>query len=324
MSTTEAIPIRGPGNHHMLKRGPSNTRITEADPLDIAYHTSVEDSLDRMRTAGFVVFDSLIDADGVAELRGLMETCGEDDEAYYKPGHYQKQEGDTDFRRFDKHFGPPFCLDDAFLEYTDLEPAIDVVEGIHGFGTRLLGGSVWVTGSGRYPMGLHVDYLPFALPEDVASDPRVEIPVMISTLHIYLNDLYTELGPTLVVEGSHRSGRVPDTDTGFGGKERKALMCKAGDAMLFRSDIWHGALPNVSNERRYMLQVHYGTAYIERPFVSPWSRNHRVFPETSIDRCTDRQRRLLGEKQDGYHHPQGSYVSRQGHDYRGEGQWHQE
>lgn len=31
------------------------------------------------------------------------------------------------------------------------------------------------------------DYLPFGLPEDIAGDPRVHIPIMISTLHYYLN-----------------------------------------------------------------------------------------------------------------------------------------
>jgi hypothetical protein len=306
----------------MLKRGPSNKRITEADALEIAYHTDVEDSLQRMKQAGFVVFEGLLDTDEVKELLALMDASGDDDESYYKDGNYLKKEGDPDNRRFDKHFGPPFCLEDAYLKYVDREPAIDVVEGIHGYGTRLIGGSVWITGAGRYPMGLHVDYLPFALPEDVACDPRVEIPVMISTMHIYLNDMYMDLGPTLVVEGSHRSGRVPDTDTGWNGNERKALMCKAGDAILFRSDIWHGALPNVSDERRYMLQVHYGCAYVERPYISPWK--NRAFPEEYVERCTDRQRRLLGEGQEGYPRPQGSYVLRQALEQQGEGQWHQE
>lgn len=137
----EEIPVRGKGNHHMLKRGPSNTRITEAEALDIEYHSDVEDSLERMKEQGFVVFEGLLDAEGVAELRTLMDACGGDDEEYYKPGHYLKEQGDDDFRRFDKHFGPPFCLDDAFLKYVDREPAIEIVEGIHGYGPRLIGGS---------------------------------------------------------------------------------------------------------------------------------------------------------------------------------------
>ena len=179
-----------------------------------------------------------------------------------------------------------------------------------------------MTGTGRHPMGLHIDYQPIGLPEDIASDPRVQVPIMISTMHYYLNDMYMELGPTLVVESSHKSGRVPDDETGWNGNECKALLCKAGDALLFRSDIWHGALPNCSDERRYMLQVHYGCAYIERPFGSPWKKS-RPFPEDFVEQCDDRLRRLLGERQEGYHVPQGSYVSRQGLQTGGEGQWHQ-
>ncbi len=288
-------PIRGPGNHHMMKKGPSDTRITKAEALDIEYHTDID--------------DSLLDKDEVAALRGLMDASGGDDEEYYKDKHYLKKEDDEDNRRFDKHFGPPFCLNEAFLDYVDRDPAIDVIEGIHGYGTRLIGGSVWITGNGRFPMGLHIDYQPFGLPEDIAGDPRVQIPIMVSTLHIYLDDMYMDLGPTLIAVGSHKSGRVPDEDTGWNGSEAKALVCKAGDAMLFRSDVWHGALPNLSNERRYMLQVHYGAAYIARPFISPWM--NRSFPEEFVDACTDRQRRLLGERQEGFLYPQGSYVLQQ-------------
>ncbi|MCH8292147.1 phytanoyl-CoA dioxygenase family protein, partial [Candidatus Poribacteria bacterium] len=123
------------------------------------------------------------------------------------------------------------------------------------------------------------------------------------------------------VEASHKSGRVPDDETGYNGNECKALVCKAGDAILFRSDLWHGALPNCSNERRYMLQVHYGCAYIERVFVSPWRKS--PFPENFVDACDDQQRRLLGERQDGHFFPQGSYVLQQGTEHKGDEQWHQ-
>ena len=315
------IPVRCKGNHHVLKSGPSNIRITEAQALDIAYHRDDEDSLERMQEAGFVVFESLLDPAEVAELRQLMDDTGGNDEDHYKRGHYGKTEDDPDFRRYDKHLGQPFCLDERFLKYTNRPPAVDVIEGIHGYGTRLIGGSIWITGAGRHPMGLHIDYQPFGLPEDIASDPRVQMPIMISTLHYYLDDIYMDLGPTLVVEGSHRSGRVADGGTGFNGKEYRALLCKAGDALLFRSDLWHGALPNCSDQRRYMLQVHYGCAYIERPFASPWKS--QAFPETFVEQCDDRLRRLLGERQEGYHVPQGSYVSRQGLVIAGERQWHQ-
>ena len=302
--------VRGSGNHHMHKTGPSRTRITQAEPLEIDYHRDTAESLQRMKDTGFVVFKNLLSPDEAAELRALMDETGGDDEGHYRRGHYGRDEADPDFRRYDKHIGQPFCTDHRFLKYTCRAPAVDVVEGVHGHGTRLIGGSIWVTGRGRHPMGLHIDYQPFALPEDIASDPRVEVPIMISTLHYYLNDMYMELGPTLVVEGSHKAGRAPDEDTGFNGKEAKALVCRAGDALLFRSDIWHGALPNTSDERRYMLQVHYGCAYMQRPFETPWKKNGAL-PEEFAPHCDARLRRLLGERQEGYEVPQGSYVLNQ-------------
>ena len=316
------IPIRCKANHHVLKKGPSNLRITEAEALNIEYHTNAEDSFERMKDAGFVVFKNLLNEDEVQELRDLMDATGGDDEDHYKPGNYLKKEGDPNFRRYDKHIGNPQCFDKTFLKYVNRQPAIDVIKTIHGYGTRHIGGSIWVTGSGRHPMSLHIDYQPFGLPEDIASDPRVQVPIMISTLHYYLNDMYMDLGPTLVVEGSHKSGRVPNDDTSWNGNKVKALVCKAGDAMLFRSDLWHGALPNNSDERRYMLQVHYGCAYIERTMDSPWSKR-RPLPQDAIDACDDQQRRLFGERQKGYHTPQGSYVLKQGLQYKGTDQWHQ-
>lgn len=315
------IPIRGSGNHHMLKRGPSNQRITQAEPLDITYHKNTEDSLERMKDAGFVVFKNLIDPSDIPKLRALMDETGGDD--HYKKGHYGKTETDPDFQTYNKHIGNPFCKNKAFLDLVSRQPAIDIIEGIHGYGTRLIGGSIWITGAGRYPMGLHIDYLPFALPEDIARDPRVQVPIMISTLHYYLNDLYMDLGPTLVVKSSHKSGRVPDEDTHWDGNACKALVCKAGDAMLFRSDLWHGALPNLSNERRYLLQVHYGCAYIERAFPSPWKDPHAFSPGV-FESCTTQQRRLLGERQEGYPVPQGSYILQQGlQQFTKDTQWHQ-
>jgi hypothetical protein len=316
------IPIRGNGNHHMLKRGPSDQRITRAEPLQLRYHENTENSLERMQNTGFVVFKNLLNADEVLELRALMDQTGGDDEDHFRKGHYGKTESDSDFRTFNKHIGNPFLQHEGFLSIINRKPAIDVIEGIHGFGTRLIGGSIWITGAGRYPMGLHIDYLPFALPEDIANDPRVQIPIMISTLHYYLNDLTMELGPTLVVEGSHKSGRVPDEDTGWKDKPCKALVCKAGDAMLFRSDLWHGALANISHERRYMLQVHFGCAYIERGLPSPFRKN--TFPPDMLNICDEHQRRLLGERQEGFPVPQGSYILKQGlEQFMEEPQWHQ-
>ena len=37
------LPVRCKGNHHVLKRGPADVRITEAEALDIDYHRDIDD-----------------------------------------------------------------------------------------------------------------------------------------------------------------------------------------------------------------------------------------------------------------------------------------
>jgi hypothetical protein len=92
------IPIRGQGNHHMLKRGPSNQRITEAEALDITYHTNTEDSLERgfpspFRTGSFP--PDLLEACDAQQRRLL----GERQEGYPVPqGSYILQQGLQQFK----------------------------------------------------------------------------------------------------------------------------------------------------------------------------------------------------------------------------------
>ncbi len=309
---TPIRPTRTRSNQHLHKAGPNSAKIETAEPLDIEYHTDGETSIERMHEVGFVVFKKLLDDEGVKLLRQRMERVGGEDALYYNDWKYGHTTGHAGYN---KQVGTPFCLDPDFLEYMDKPEVIDIIEEIHGKGARCIGGSVWITGPGRYPMGLHVDYQPFGLPQDIAMDPRVRIPILVSTLHYYLNDLTPEMGPTILVPGSHRAGRAPDGDLEFNGQPPKALQCRAGDAMLFRSDIWHGALGNSSEERRYMLQVHYGTPYIkpsyepirnriyvqkegesDAAFEKRKSRRHgRQVGDEILARANAKQRQLLGE-----------------------------
>jgi len=179
---------------------------------------------------------------------------------------------------------------------------IETVQGLLGTDCKVLGGSSWTTGKGR-SMGLHVDYQPFGLPEDVAQDPRVKIPVFIATAHYYLNDMSIELGPTTLVPGSHRSGRAPNDETDWNGRKPQALLVNAGDVMLFRSDLWHGAAPHTADEHRYIMQVHYGNVYIQSQI--PSILDESKWCAESLAACTPRQRCLFGDNPD---KKRGSYI----------------
>ena len=70
-------------------------------------------------------------------------------------------------------------------------------------------------------------------------------------------------------------------------------MVRAGDVCLFRGDIWHGAWKNTHpTERRYMLQVHYGSGYIGKGY--PAMRYEELYNPAVLEKATTRQRRLLG------------------------------
>src|SRR6201999_903031 len=102
-----------------------------------------------------------------------------------------------------------------------------------------------------------LDHLPVPMPEDILKDERVRVPIFACTAHYYLNDMTPELGPTLIVPGSHKAGPPPADEHSWNGVAPKAALVKAGDVVLFRSDIWHGAWKNSSDQRRYIVQVHF-------------------------------------------------------------------
>jgi ectoine hydroxylase-related dioxygenase (phytanoyl-CoA dioxygenase family) len=113
-------------------------------------------------------------------------------------------------------------------------------------------------------------------------------------LHFFLNDISEDLCPTKVIRGSHKSGRHPQKgETSWNGREAEAVLCKAGDALFFRSELWHsGSINWTPDQTRYLLQVHYGRRMIVQKF-SPyiaWRFNQDV-----LATCTPRQRRLLGD-----------------------------
>ena len=151
----------------------------------------------------------------------------------------------------------------------------------------------WITGPGRPDQGLHTDWLPISLPADVRSDPRVKVPIFITTAHYYLNDMYEALGPTKFVPGSHYSGCSPNGATEWNNRSEESILCNAGDVVLFRSEVWHRGSANTSDETRYLLQVHYAMRMITQKY--PPYLNKFQFDESILAQVNPQQRRLLGD-----------------------------
>src|SRR5205823_5758562 len=126
------------------------------------------------------------------------------------------------------------------------------------------------------------------------------LPMVICTAHFYLSDITPELCPTCVIPGSHKSGRRPRRgETHWKGRGLQPILCRAGDMLFFRSDLWHSGSDNrTADQSRYLLQVHYGRRMVAQKF-SPyleWQFNPNV-----LAACTPQQRRLLGD------HARGAY-----------------
>jgi hypothetical protein len=288
--TTQEMPVDvlKDWNGHFRSKNDGDT-LYKGELQSLPYPTgpvSTADAIQAMYDDGYVIFPGVFSKDEVATLRARFDAMGGPDEKYVVAGWC-----------FNKQLSLDLENDPNSLEYIDKPGVIEVVDAIHGIpfggkpsGAIVTGGSIWITGKGRQ-MPVHLDTNLITLPESIFDDPTVRVPIFKSTVHFYLNDMRADLGPTTVIPGSHKAGRPPVNESTWRGIGPKAVMVKAGDAMLFRSDLWHAAWMNSSEEKRYMIQVFYGIPYLA-PGYAPMKYDHYWSKEV-IEKATPRQRRLL-------------------------------
>mgnify|MGYP003962478049 CR=1 FL=1 len=260
-------------------------------PLPLVAYETLEERARAIQEDGFAYFPAALSAAEVATLRDTMDGLTAIPESFDR---YHTAE-DAGFLQ--AHVNNAFNRDPLFLQYLDRPDVIELAEAIHGADCHVIGMTSWLTGPGRPDQTLHTDWLPLPLPEDVASDPRVNVPVFITTTHYYLDDMTEELGPTAFVPGSHRSGRSPDGETEWKGEGERSILCKAGDAVSFRSEVWHRGTANVGDSVRHLLQVHYAHRMITQKY--PPYLNRFQFDEAILAQASPRQRRLMGDHRSG-------------------------
>jgi ectoine hydroxylase-related dioxygenase (phytanoyl-CoA dioxygenase family) len=135
--------------------------------------------------------------------------------------------------------------------------------------------------------------------DGVAWDDRIPYPVFAIGAHILLQDCELADGPTMVVPGSHRSGRLApfdrmhDEELSYDGRPPVILTGAAGDVSLFVSDSWHRGLPARGGHGRYFLQVHYGRRDLAQRIRTTDVAN-QLSPEAIERADTDRARSLIG------------------------------
>jgi ectoine hydroxylase-related dioxygenase (phytanoyl-CoA dioxygenase family) len=136
--------------------------------------------------------------------------------------------------------------------------------------------------------------------EGVPWDDRIPYPVFAIGAHLYLRDCPLACGPTAVVPGSHRSGRLPpfermnDPTLSYDGRPPATLEASAGDVALFVSDSWHRGLPaQAGGSGRLFLQVHYARRDLAQRIRTTAEVNH-LSPDAIARIASPRERQLLG------------------------------
>lgn len=177
---------------------------------------------------------------------------------------------------------------------------LDVIEPLLGEDCHVIANTAWRNVAGHEGGGWHVDAGPH-LPrnEGVAWPEEIAYPVFAIGVHLFLEDCPLEAGPTAVLAGSHRSGRLPprerllDLDLTYEDRPPVLLAARAGDAAMFVSDVWHRGTPAQAGFGRFFLQVHYGRRDIAQRIRTTEEVNH--LSEAAVARAeTPRERTLVG------------------------------
>lgn len=100
-----------------------------------------------------------------------------------------------------------------------------------------------------------------------------------------LEDMDEENGCTVVVPGSHQSGKYSDRSLG----KRYPLIAKAGDIAIWDSRLWHGTLDNISGRSRWVL-----IATFTRWWVKQSMDMTRKLSEEIYSQLTDSEKLMLG------------------------------
>ena len=100
-----------------------------------------------------------------------------------------------------------------------------------------------------------------------------------------LEDSTIDNGCTVVVPGSHNSGRYTDREF----CNTKPLTGKAGDLIIWDSRLWHGTLVNKTKESRWVLIATMSQWWCKQSIDIVRNVDNNVYQQ-----CSDEQKQLLG------------------------------
>ena len=242
-----------------------------------------------------------LERDGYAVLRGVLtpqevaDLAEEVDEAFRDRAPERARTDRDEFRYQMLNYGA------RSQDVVGHRAILDAIEPLLGADCHVIANTAWrnppTFGGGPW----HCDAGPHVpRPEGVEWDDRIPYPVFAIGAHVLLRDCPIACGPTAVVPGSHRSGRLApvaqlrDPDLTYDGRPPVLLAADAGDVCLFVSDAWHRGTPSsAGGDGRLFLQVHYGRRDIAQR-LRPTSEVNHLTPEATARAVTPRQRSLVG------------------------------
>jgi hypothetical protein len=257
--------------------------------LGVLDATGAPDASVQLERDGYARLPGVFEAAEVAEMRREID-------AVFEKYPAERVRGDKDEFRYEMFNRSAACQ--AAMMHPEI---LRVIEPLLGDDCHVIANTAW-RNPPEFPGGpWHCDAGPHVpRPDGVLWDDRIPYPVFVVATHIYLQDCGLADGPTAVVPGSHRSGRLAPFDLmgrdnlSYDGRPPMMFEVDAGDVALFVSDAWHRGVPAQPGGRgRYFLQVHYGRRDIAQRVRVTDDANH-VSPEAAERATTERARSLIG------------------------------
>jgi ectoine hydroxylase-related dioxygenase (phytanoyl-CoA dioxygenase family) len=236
---------------------------------------------------GYAVLEGVFEPDEVARLRKEIDAVFDE----YPEERARDDRAEFRYEMFNRS---------AACQAAIAHPrTLAVIEPLLGEDCHVIANTAWVNPPTFTGGVWHTDAGPHVpRPKDVEWDDRIPYPVFAVATHVMLQDCSRVDGPTAVVPGSHRSGRMApwdaDENLTYDGRPPAVLEAKAGDVAMFVSDAWHRGLPAQEGARgRYFLQVHYGRRDIAQRIRTTDDVN-QLSPEAIARATTDRDKTLVG------------------------------
>lgn len=204
--------------------------------LDSALNTD----LGRFSEVGFVIIPDLLDGAALKAIHAAFDELG--------AGAVTTGEAIT------KYNERRLMLDERFLDVLMQPRLLEGARACIGDDLQLLAYDALETrpGMGAF-RSWHADFGFF-------SDPLVT-----ANSAVYLQDMVPEVGPLLVIPGSHRWGRQPsEEEVGTPHPEEVLVQVRAGTAVIFDSQLWHSGGRNESGRPRRALFPYFGHYWIKR------------------------------------------------------------